>query len=114
MLNTDGMIESLEGRRLFAIVLVGSQVQVTGSAGNDVIRVSQQDANTIRVEENGIVRLFADASVSSLLLNGNTAAVGSIAANPMKGTAGNDRIQVVSTPALPLTEAVTARGGTGD
>src|SRR3954447_21613815 len=69
-------VETLETRRHFAVGLVGTQLQVSGSPGNDVIRVSQQDANTIRVEENGAVRLFNDALVDSILLNGNTVTLG--------------------------------------
>src|SRR3954447_16751422 len=65
-------VETLETRRHFAVGLVGTQLQVSGSPGNDVIRVSQVDVNTIRVEENGVVRLFNDALVDSFLLNGNT------------------------------------------
>jgi len=92
------LFESLETRRMFA-VLVGTQLQVTGGAGNDVIRVSQQDAATIRVEQNGVVQFFADGSVSTVLINGN---------------AGNDTLHMLSTVALPLTEAGTINGGTGN
>jgi Ca2+-binding RTX toxin-like protein len=107
-------VENLEGRRLFAVGLVGTQLQVTGSAANDVIVVSQQDPATIRVQENGVVTFFADASVNSILLNGNTAVIGGVAVNPTNGTAGNDSITVVSTAALPLTEPVTVNGGAGN
>jgi Ca2+-binding RTX toxin-like protein len=92
------LFESLETRRMFA-VLVGTQLQVTGGAGNDTIRVSQQDAATIRVEQNGVVQFFADGSVSTVLINGN---------------AGNDLLHMLSTAALPLTEAGTINGGTGN
>ena len=94
-----GQIESLEERRLFAVALVGAQLQITGGAGADVIRVSQQDVATIRVEDNGVVSLFADANVSSILVNAN---------------AGNDNVQVISTAALPLTEPATMNGGDGN
>jgi Ca2+-binding RTX toxin-like protein len=93
------LFESLEERRLFAVALVGTQLQVTGGAGNDVIRVRQQDAATIRVEDNGVVTLFADASVNTILVNAN---------------AGNDTVQVISTAALPLTEPATVNGGDGN
>lgn len=108
-------VENLENRRLFAVGLVGTQLQITGSAAADVIRVSQQDANTIRVEENGAVSLWADASVGSILMNGNTIVIGGVAANPSNGTAGNDTLQVIS-PAgvLALTEPVTMNGGLGN
>jgi Ca2+-binding RTX toxin-like protein len=90
--------EMLEDRRLMA-VLVGTDLQITGTAGNDVIRVSQQDAATIRVEENGVVTLFADANVTTIHAT---------------GAAGNDRIDVISTPTNPLTENVTLTGGDGN
>ncbi|MEA2711785.1 MAG: hypothetical protein QOF78_4386 [Phycisphaerales bacterium] len=90
--------ETLEPRRLFA-VLVGSQLQVTGGSGNDIIKVSQQDAATIRVEQNGVVSFFADGSVSSILINGN---------------AGNDSLQMLNTSAFALTEPGTINGGTGN
>ena len=91
-----GMFEELEGRRLLSATIVGTQLQITGGSGNDVIRVSQQDAATIRVEENGVVSLFADSSVNTILVNGND---------------GNDTVTLVSTTTLPLTEAATLNGG---
>ena len=93
-----GIFESLEERRLFA-ALVGGQLQVTGTALADTIRVSQQDMATIRVEENGAVSLWADASVSSILVNAND---------------GNDTVEVVSTTMLPLTEPAALNGGGGN
>jgi Ca2+-binding RTX toxin-like protein len=92
------LFESLETRRLYA-VLVGTQLQVTGGAGNDTIKVSQQDAATIRVEQNGGVTFFADNAVGSILINGN---------------AGNDTLQMLTSVAFPLTEPGTINGGTGN
>jgi Ca2+-binding RTX toxin-like protein len=94
-----GMFESLEDRRLLSASIVGTQLQITGGSGNDVIRVSQQDAATIRVEENGVVSLFADSSVNTILVNAND---------------GNDTVTLVSTTTLPLTEAATLNGGAGN
>ena len=93
------MFESLEGRRLFSVALVGTQIQVTGSAGSDVVRISQFDASTLRVEENGIVQFFADGSVNSILINGGD---------------GNDTLEVSSTPAAVLDEPATINGGIGN
>ena len=90
--------ESLEDRRLMA-VLVGTDLQITGTAGNDTIRVSQQDAATIRVEQNGVVTFFNDANVSTIHVNAG---------------AGDDRVEMISTAALPLTENVTLVGGDGN
>jgi Ca2+-binding RTX toxin-like protein len=92
------LCESLEERRLFAVALVGTQLRVTGGAGADVIRISQQDAATIRVEDNGVVSFFADANVNTILVNAN---------------AGNDRVQIISPAALPVTEPATINGGDG-
>jgi Ca2+-binding RTX toxin-like protein len=90
------MFENLEERRMLA-VLVGTQLQVTGGAGNDTIRVSQQDAATIRVEQNGVVSFFADAAVNTILVNAN---------------AGNDLVSMASV--IPLTEPGTINGGDGN
>jgi Ca2+-binding RTX toxin-like protein len=90
--------ESLEDRRLMA-VLVGTDLRITGTAGNDTIRVSQQDAATLRVEENGSVSFFNDANVATLKID---------------GLAGNDRLEVLSTATKPLTEAATMTGGDGN
>ena len=96
------MFEILEGRKLFSVALVGTQLQVTGDTGgtpNDVIRISQFDAATLRVEENGTVQFFADSSVSSILINAG---------------AGDDVAEVTSTPALPLDEPAVINGGAGN
>jgi Ca2+-binding RTX toxin-like protein len=98
-------LEALETRRLFA-VLVGTELRIFGTAGNDNLTVSQQDAATLRVEENGVVSFFGDGSVNTIRMNVT-------AANLLTGTAGNDLVQVISTAALPLTENATIFGGTG-
>jgi Ca2+-binding RTX toxin-like protein len=97
------MFEALEDRRLFA-VLVGTELRVFGTGGNDTLRVSQQDPATIRVEENGVVTLFADGSVNTIRMNVTAALL-------TTGTAGNDVVQVVGAG---LTEPVTAFGGVGN
>src|SRR5687767_1373856 len=89
------MFENLEDRRMFA-VLVGSQLQITGGVGNDNIKVSQQDAATIRVEQNGVVSFFGDLAVTNILVNAG---------------AGNDTVSLAST--IPLTEPSTINGGDG-
>jgi Ca2+-binding RTX toxin-like protein len=94
-----GMFEILEGRKLFSVALVGTQIQVTGTADNDVVRIEQFDASTLRVEENGVVQFFADGSVSSILMNGGD---------------GNDTLVVSSTPAAVLDEPATINGGVGN
>ena len=43
--------EMLESRRMMA-VLVGSDLQITGTDANDTIKITQNDAATLRVEEN--------------------------------------------------------------
>src|SRR2546430_13837333 len=91
-------MDRLENRRLFAMI-VGTQLQVTGAAGNDNILVRQEDASTIRVEQNGVVQLFADGAVNTILINGG---------------AGNDSLRIISTPALPLTEPATINGEDGN
>ncbi len=98
-------LEELETRRLFA-VLVGTELRVFGTAGNDNLTVSQQDAATIRVEENGVVSFFGDGAVATIRMNVT-------ATNLVTGTPGNDLVQVISTTALPLTENATIFGGTG-
>src|SRR5688572_1099605 len=98
-------LETLETRRLFAII-VGTELRVFGTAGNDNLSVSQQDAGTLRVEENGVVSFFGDGAVNTIRINVTPAAL-------TTGTAGNDFVQVISTAALPLTENATIFGGTG-
>src|SRR5687768_11319131 len=100
------LIEILEERRLFA-VLVGAELRVFGTGGSDILRVSQQDAATIRVEENGVVSFFADANVNVVRMNVTPAVLGT-------GTAGNDAVHVVAGPTgLVLDETVIAFGGDG-
>jgi Ca2+-binding RTX toxin-like protein len=98
-------LEALETRRLFAII-VGTELRVFGTAGNDNLSVSQQDAATLRVEENGVVSFFGDGAVNTIRINVTPAAL-------TTGTAGNDLVQIISTAALPLTEGASIFGGTG-
>jgi Ca2+-binding RTX toxin-like protein len=98
-------VESLENRRLFAIIVAG-ELRVFGTAGNDNLKVSLQDPATIRVETNGAVSFFAAGAVTSIRMNVTPA-------NLLTGTAGNDSVQVISTPALPLTKPATLFGGAG-
>jgi Ca2+-binding RTX toxin-like protein len=98
-------LESLETRRLFA-VLVGTELRVFGTNGNDVLKVSQQDAATIRVETNGVVQFFADGSVNSIRMN-------VLPNNINTGTTGNDVVQIISTSTLPVTEPGILFGGAG-
>jgi Ca2+-binding RTX toxin-like protein len=96
------MFESLEGRQLYSVTLVGNQLQITGDTGptpNDVIKVAQFDANNLSVEVNGFVQFVADSAVNSIVINGG---------------AGDDQLVVLSTPALPLDEAATINGGVGN
>jgi Ca2+-binding RTX toxin-like protein len=97
--------ESLENRRLFA-VLVGTELRVFGTAGNDNLQVSLQDPATIRVQENGAVSFFANAAVASFRMNVTPALL-------VTGTPGNDSVQIISTPALPITKPGILFGGAG-
>src|SRR5688572_11411830 len=106
-------VQRLENRRLFAVGIVGRELQITGTEGNDVILVTQVDANTIRVEENGAVTLWDDRRVKPIFMNGNTKTVGGVARNRTAGTAGDDRLEVAP-GAAPLTEKVRANGGAGN
>jgi Ca2+-binding RTX toxin-like protein len=92
------MLESLEERRLMAVI-AGTDLQVTGTSGNDVILISKQDAATIRVQENGVVTFFNSSSVKTIHVD---------------GAAGNDKVQLTSTAALPLTQNATLTGGDGN
>jgi Ca2+-binding RTX toxin-like protein len=95
------MFETFESRRLLSFSLAGGTLTVNGKAGtfNDIIVVKQQDAATIRLEDNGVVNLFADNAVSKIVINGGD---------------GNDRLTALSTVALPLTEPATISGGNGN
>ena len=94
-----GMFESLEGRRLFSVALDHGQLEITGGTGDDVIRVSQQDSATIRVEDNGAVSLWADSSVDTIFVTAGD---------------GNDTVEIVSPTVLPLVEPATLDGGAGN
>src|SRR5688572_25655671 len=89
------MFENLEDRRMFAVI-VGTQLQITGGAGVDNIRVSQMDVATLRVEQNGVVQFFGDGSVNTILVNAG---------------AGNDTVSLASV--IPVTEPATINGGDG-
>jgi Ca2+-binding RTX toxin-like protein len=92
------MFEMLEGRRMFSVALNGTDLQVTGDTGatpNDVVRITQQDAATIRVEENGVVTFFNTNSVARIVVNAGT---------------GNDTVNI--SPAV--TKNAVIDGGAGD
>ena len=78
-------------------VLVGAQLQITGGAGADTIKVSQQTAATIRVEQNGVVQFFSDLAVTNLVINSG---------------AGNDTVTLAST--IPVDEPSVINGGDGN
>jgi len=92
------MFEMLEGRRMFSVALNGTDLTVTGDTGatpNDVVRITQQDAATIRVEENGVVTFFNTNSVARIVVNAG---------------AGNDTVSV----AAAVTKNAVIDGGDGD
>ncbi|HEX8911307.1 MAG TPA: calcium-binding protein [Humisphaera sp.] len=98
------MFETLESRRLYSVtapVLSGSELRVFGDAGNNVIKVLQQDPATVRVEVDGQVFQFVSANVSSVRVNVSPADL-------THGTDGNDTVLVsVAKPARIF-------GGAGD
>lgn len=61
------LIESVETRRLLA-TLVGTELQIEGTAGNDRIRVETVGANIV-VNTNGKLQSFATAKVKTILSN---------------------------------------------
>lgn len=100
-------LQSLESRRLFAASLVGTELRVYGTAGNDIIKVRQLNPATIEVSDNGVLLFFPDAAVNTLRLNATNPA------NLNTGTAGNDLVEITSTAALPLNEQALLLGGQG-
>ena len=93
------IFESLEGRRLYSVVLTGSTLFVTGTPADDTVFVFQQDPSTIRVDDNGTTRLFADSAVDQVIVDAG---------------AGDDDVRAFSIAALPLTERMTILGGIGN
>ena len=91
--------ETLEGRRLMSVSLATPTLSINGTEGDDTIVVRQENATTIRVEDNGVVTFFDDASVDAVVIDAR---------------GGNDSVQAVSTFALPLGERMTINGGGGD
>src|SRR5947209_20282577 len=96
---SEALFEVLEGRRLMSFTFSAGVLTVNGTAANDAITVSRQDANTLRLSDNGIVNLFDNSSVRSIVMNGN---------------AGNDQLKIVSTAALPVKQPATLNGGDGN
>jgi Ca2+-binding RTX toxin-like protein len=90
--------EPLEDRRLLSASLSGTTLTVTGTGGNDTIVIRQENAASIRVEDNGAVISFNDAAVDAIVVSAG---------------AGDDTVQANSTDALPLTERMTIDGGDG-
>lgn len=52
-------IEILQDRITPAVMIVGSDVVVTGTTGNDTITVTEIAANTLQVKDNGVVSVWA-------------------------------------------------------
>lgn len=88
------MIQPLEQRRLLSFTLLEGTLTITGTAGNDVIRVTQFTSTQLKVEEPGGIRYFADSSVSRIVIN---------------GLDGADRLDVGA-----MDEPATLRGGNGN
>lgn len=91
------MFESLEQRRMMA-VLSGTDLQITATENSDVVRVSMNDAQTIRVEENGVVSFFNNANVASVHVD-------------LK--AGNDTFEVLTNASGTPSQPMTITGGDG-
>jgi hypothetical protein len=92
-----GIIESLEGRRLLSATLTEGVLTVGGTAGNDVITVTA--ANTsLTVKVGAATNTFAIAKVNKIVVNagaGNDAvSIGSTVAKPtiLNGQDGNDSL----------------------
>src|SRR5437763_666126 len=92
-------LESLESRRLMSASLANGVLTVTGTPGNDTIAVARQDAQTLRLNDNGVVSLFDTHSVRTIVVNGG---------------AGNDQIRINSTVTLPVTQRAELHGGDGN
>src|SRR5438067_985444 len=94
------VIEALDARRLLSAGVQSGVLHIAGTAGNDVITVSRDPADTTRLlaKVNGIVQAFDDAGVSGVWIGGN---------------AGADRVSV-DEGAAPLGLPLTVHGGGGN
>lgn len=97
------LFDTLESRRLMSASVANGVLTITGTTGNDTILVRQQDAQTIRLEDNGVVSQFADSAVNSIVIN---------------GLGGNDSLRARNFTSggttLRLLEPVTINGGVGN
>ena len=89
------MFESLECRRLFAVALVGTTLDVTGGPANDVILFAPDGAGNVMVNDNGVVTSWAMAAVMDIRVNAG---------------AGHDIVDAGPAVAIPM----TFLGGPGD
>lgn len=63
-------VEPLERRRLLSAALVGGQLRIKGSSGDDtlIVRLKAGNSNLIQVNDNGNLKAFLTSSVSSILM----------------------------------------------
>src|SRR5436305_14625548 len=97
-------IESLETRRMMSATpadphLEGTVLVVTGTTNNDDIHISKSDASTLRVQENGVVFFFNNASVHSIKVDAG---------------AGNDLVRMENNGAGLPSQAANMIGGDGN
>ena len=90
-------VENLEARRFLSFTLVGGALTVTGTGGDDIISLKLV-GNQIRLSTDGVVKKFAEASVTSIQISGgngkDTVSIQGAITVPatLFGEAGNDSL----------------------
>jgi Ca2+-binding RTX toxin-like protein len=88
-------IEVLEGRRMLSASLVKGILRVTGTAGDDVIRISRS-GKSIEVDVNGVSQNFKASAVRGIRIRAgkgdDSVVVGPALASTISGGPGNDEL----------------------
>src|SRR5262245_26955809 len=87
-------LENLESRRMFAVSVNVGLMSITGTGGDDEITVGLNKMGSIVVNDNGTLRTFTPASVTSIGIDTG---------------AGDDNVRVSNS----VTKPCTINGGTG-
>lgn len=97
---TQPAIEPLEERRLLSASLVGSQLRISGTSGNDniVVKLKRGSDPLIQVNDNGNLKSFVRSSVNSILIY----------------TSGGNDLVYIDERNGDLTQNATLSGGAGD
>jgi Ca2+-binding RTX toxin-like protein len=105
-------LESLEGRRLLTASLVGGVLTVTGTPGNDQIKLSRGKTGKFTITHK-VVTVSGDTTTIKTLPS-QTFSVAAVTSVLIQTDDGNDRVTLTGGKANPYATPTTVDGGAGD